>query len=348
MLRLYKPIEHDDIFELNSILEHLVCDIWCQADDEDWIYKNDNIKLKTLCKYKIFTGITFKSEINRIYGIFKLLKKSERRKIKKAWNINKKIRQLCTKKVKPRYLKDLNKTLKIDVVENDIKPLFEKCYEDLLNKKGVSGDKLEYYKRLIILNDFDVCPCCGMSDFELEDSEYREAYDHYLPKSIYPFVSVNFKNLVPICYKCNSDRKDRKNPIEKERVTFYPFSNSTKHEILIHLLIDETKDLDKLKKEDIKIMYEGKDKEIETWDWLFDISKRYNNKVKKYSKSMLKRLKSRHKTNLKLKEDTTYQETIDFMIKEYSEEKYTDKNFLRIPLLEVIKNRQDMLDVYDN
>ncbi len=24
-----------------------------------------------------------------------------------------------------------------------------------------------------------------------------EAYDHYLPKSLYPFNSINFRNLVP-------------------------------------------------------------------------------------------------------------------------------------------------------
>lgn len=34
------------------------------------------------------------------------------------------------------------------------------------------------------------------------------------------------------------------------------------------------------------------------------------------------------------------------MIQEYNEEKYTDKNFLRVPLLEVIKTRIDIIEVY--
>ncbi len=61
---------------------------------------------------------------------------------------------------------------------------------------------------------------------------------------------------------------------------------------------------------------------------------------------MLKRIKSRHRSNQILKKDITYQETIDFMIQEYNEEKYTDKNFLRVPLLEVIKTRIDIIEVY--
>ncbi|MGB5919102.1 hypothetical protein [Arcobacter sp.] len=342
MLRLYKQIEKDNIFKLHKILKYLIFNIWCKADDEEWKDKANNKKLFKLLHYSVKTGVTFENEIERIYNIFKTLTNEEKARIKRSWKINNDIEKLCTKKLKPIYLSDLP-----EVVRNDIKPLFSWCYTYLLNQKEASGDKLDYYKKLISLNEFEVCPCCGMIDFELDDSKYREAYDHYLPKSEYPFSSINFKNLVPICYKCNSDRKGTKNPIENKRVAFYPFSNSKNHEISIEFKIDKTKDLNKLTKEDIKIVYKGKDKEIETWDWLFDISKRYNNKVKKYSESMLKRIKNRHKIHLSLNKDITYQETIDLMINEYKEERYTDKNFLRIPLLEVIKNRQDIISVYN-
>ncbi len=341
MLRLYKPIEKDNIFKLHRILKSLILDIWCKADNEEWKDKTNNKKLYKLLHYSVKTGVTFENEIERIYNIFKTLTGDEKAKIKRSWKINNDIEKLCSKKLKPIYLNDLHA-----VVKNDIKPLFSWCYTYLLDQKEVSGNKLDYYKKLINLNEFEVCPCCGMLDVELEDSENREAYDHYLPKANYPFSSVNFRNLVPICYKCNSDRKKMKDPIENKRITFYPFNTSDKHEILITLSIDNTKDLNNLEKKDIKIIFKGKDKEIETWDWLFDIRKRYNNRVKKYSKSMLKRIKSRHRSNQILKKDITYQETIDFMIQEYNEEKYTDKNFLRVPLLEVIKTRIDIIEVY--
>jgi hypothetical protein len=341
MLRLYKPIEKDNIFKLHRLLKYLIFDIWCKADDEEWKDKTNNKKLHKLLHYSVKTGVTFENEIERIYNVFKTLTADEKAKIKRSWKINNDIEKLCTKKLKPRYLTDLP-----EVVKNDIKPLFSWCYTYLLNQKEASGDKLDYYKNLISLNEFEVCPCCGMIDFELEDSKYREAYDHYLPKANYPFSSVNFRNLVPICYKCNSDRKATKDPIENIRVAFYPFKNHKNHKILINFEIDKTKDLNKLKKEDIEIKFIGKREEIETWDWLFGISERYTSIVKSYSKSMLQRVKTRYRHEKKLSNNITYDKTIDFMIEEYSKEEYTDKNFLRIPLLEVIKGRKDILDVY--
>jgi hypothetical protein len=341
MLRFYKPIEKDNIFKLHRILKYLIFNIWCKADNEEWKDKTNYKELHKLLHYSVKTGVTFENEIERIYNIFKTLTNDEKARIKKSWKINNDIEKLCTKKLEPIYLTDLH-----EVVKNDIKPLFSWCYTYLLNQKEVSGDKLDYYKNLISLNEFEVCPCCGMIDFELEDSKYREAYDHYLPKADYPFSSVNFRNLVPICYKCNSDRKGTKNPIENERVAFYPFNNSIIHKISIDIKIDKTKDLDKLKKEDIEISFLGKKEEIETWNWLFDISERYNSIIQKYSKSMLQRVKTRYIREKKLSNDITYDKTIDFMIKEFSEEEYTDKNFLRIPLLKVIKERKDILDVY--
>lgn len=341
MLRLYESIENDNIFKLHRILKYLIFNIWCKADDKEWKDKTNNKELHKLLHYSVKTGVTFENEIEKIYNIFKTLTNDEKAKIKRSWKINNDIEKLCTKKLKPRYLTDLP-----EVVKNDIKPLFSWCYTYLLNQKEASGDKLDYYKKLISLNEFESCPCCGMIDFELEDSKYREAYDHYLPKAVYPFSSVNFRNLVPICYKCNSDRKVTKNPIENTRVAFYPFKNHRNHKIVINFVIDKTKDLNKLTKEDIEINFIGKKEEIETWDWLFDISERYTSKVKKYSKSMLKRVKNRYRHYKKLSNNITYDETIDFMIEEYSEEEYTDNNFLRIPLLKVIKGRKDILDVY--
>ena len=40
----------------------------------------------------------------------------------------------------------------------------------------------------------------------------REAYDHYLPKVLYPFNSINFRNLAPACHECNSTYKLGKDP----------------------------------------------------------------------------------------------------------------------------------------
>ena len=35
MLRLYKPLENQEIFNLHNMLEHIVCSVWCEANGDD-------------------------------------------------------------------------------------------------------------------------------------------------------------------------------------------------------------------------------------------------------------------------------------------------------------------------
>ncbi|WP_108063329.1 hypothetical protein [Poseidonibacter lekithochrous] len=339
MLRLYKKTNINKIFKLHKILKHIVFDIWCKADTNPWKSKTSNKKLKKLLHYSI-KGESFEDKIEKIYNIFKLLSDDEKAKIKRAWKRNNDIEKLCNNDFEPIPLDDLN-----HVVKKHIKPFFNWCYTYILDQKETSGNKLEYYKELILINKFESCPCCGITDFELEDSDYREAFDHYLPKSEYPFASVNFSNLVPLCYKCNSDRKSTKNPIQNNNKAFYPFSNSDDHEIIIEIIIDPNKDLDKLETKDIKIILkhkEGKNIEIKTWNRLFDIEKRYNSKIKKYSRQMLKKIKRRHRSNKQIRKNIKYKKTITIMIEEYKDDFDKEKNFLKVPLLKDIKKRSDI------
>lgn len=339
MLRLYKAIDDDDIFKLHSILEHLICDVWCGANG-DYCELMVSQDLRKLLHYSVAKNKTFRSEIIRIYEIFRKLKPVEKNLIKKSWFINNEIEKLCNKEVKPIELTKLNK-----VVKNDIKPLFKWCYEKLLDKAKIKGSKLKYYQKLIEENEFHDCPCCCMIDFEAEDSDCREAYDHYLPKKLYPLASVNFKNLVPLCETCNTKRKKAKDPIEKNRVAFYPFSEN-KHSISIKIKIDSSKNMAKLKKEDLTVLFEGDAEKIETWDWLFKIKDRYSGYVRKRAKTNLRLLRKIHKDNLKENPDITYVETIDRKINEYMRDKYSDKKFLKIAFLEEIKLNLNIIDVY--
>lgn len=49
-----------------------------------------------------------------------------------------------------------------------------------------------------------VCPFCGIESMH---QTFREDYDHLLPKSIYPLLSVNLQNLAPMCSICNEKAK---------------------------------------------------------------------------------------------------------------------------------------------
>ncbi len=344
MLRLYTPIKHD-IFTLHTLLEKVVCEVWCSAcedtcDDKleqafkdiyTYSYKSTPKKKKTL-----------KDEVERIYDIFKGLTPEIREQVKTAFETNNNIELLCSGTA-PIYLAALP-----DVVKNDIKPLFKWCYETLLEKGKVAGDKMDYYNELITENDFDTCPCCGLIDFESAESICREDYDHYLPKAYYPFASVNFKNLVPICNKCNRDRKKAKDPIENDRTVFYPFSTD-EHSIEINL--NYTADIDektkKLTFSDLEITLNGDINKIETWDWLFDIKERYEDRVIKFTHTFMKRIERRHLIFIISDVDWTFENTIDRIIEDYEFDYYEDKKFLKIGLLKSLKNDKALMAVYE-
>lgn len=48
-----------------------------------------------------------------------------------------------------------------------------------------------------------ICPFCGLNYFQPVGLK-RNALDHLMPISRYPFVSADFKNLPPTCHACNS------------------------------------------------------------------------------------------------------------------------------------------------
>lgn len=337
MLRLYKPLDNHDIFQLHSMLEHLVCSVWCEASNDDCCSKLER-DFKVI--YDSYDWL--KDKVDEIYELCKNLTAEEKLSIKNAFLVNNEIEKLCNGETTPKYLDDLPA-----VVKNKMKPLLVDFYETLLERAKVPGKKQDYYQALITANDLKYCPCCGLSYFESEDSRYREAFDHYLPKAHYPFLSVNFRNLVPLCHKCNSDRKGDKNPIENDKKAFYPFGDRDKHKIQIAIQINKTKDLRDLQRDDLIVTLNGDVGKIETWDWLFDIKERYNDSLRGLSKSLLQRIKRRHIDFQKTNPQQTYVESLERLIADYEYDKYEDTKFLKIPYMEELKNCTPLIDVYD-
>lgn len=335
MLRFYKPLKNHEIFRLHEMLEHLVCNVWCEANGD-------------VCSSKIHPDFKdiydnydwLKTKIDTIYEACKSLSVDERETIVNAFFTNNQIEKLCNGDLLPVHLNKLP-----GVVEQQMKPLLIDFYEILLERKKVPGTKQDYYQKLIRENEFQYCPCCGYMTFESTDCKYREAFDHYLPKSDYPFASVNFSNLVPLCYKCNSDRKKVKDPIEKKAKAFYPFSNE-EHRIEINITIDKAKDLRKLDRSDLAIDIIGDMDKIATWDRLFDIKERYNDITRSFTKTFLQRIKRRHKDFSKGKENWSYTDSLNKIIEDYEYDRFEDCKFLKIPLMQELKNCASLIEVY--
>jgi hypothetical protein len=349
MLRVCKTIDNNPIFELQEFAEHLVCDIWCEADESDCISKVHKV-YEPIISYK-----WLREEIIEIDQLCEGLSPFARLNIKNAFKINNKIEELCNGQA-PVYLNQLP-----DLVEDRMKPLFIRFYEELLERSKVGGDKLEFYKVLYKTNRFKFCVCCGYMPFDTGQIERREAYDHYLPKSEYPFASVNFKNLVPLCYKCNSDRKKDKDPIRNRRKAFYPYrSNPINIEIsttlgdgfirsLYESVVNDVDEIDldvpKIEEVDVNITSQEQE-QVDTWDDLFQIKARFSERTGQFSFSHLRKMKRRFSDKRIEDGNWKFIQTIDYHIADYEKDKYTDEKYLKIPFMHAIKKCNSLINIY--
>ncbi len=330
MLRTYTPINHP-IKTLHSMLQHLVCEVWCKASDvvcEDLLEDS----LKELYRHLDW----LKNDVDVIYEKCKALTVAERVNIVHAFETNNRIEELCNGTI---AIVELN-TLP-NVIQVELKNLLESFYSRLLDIKKVPGEKLDYYNQLVDANKYNTCPICGLVDIETSESKYIEDFDHFFPKSHYPFSVVNFDNLVPICDKCNKKHKGIKKPLDKNGKAYYPFEIG-RQPIEVSANID-TIDFDKDKKliDVPTISYTGDTDKNATWNWLFDIEEQYSAEIKRYSYGWLRDLKK----EIEFHSNTTTEEYIDFKISTYEPDKFDKKRFLKIAFLKELKNKPDWMEV---
>lgn len=333
MLRTYKPLADHAVFVYQQHVEHLVCNVWCRA--------TAGVKCQDLLTEefeKIYLKRDWvKSEVDEIYELCKHLTEDERMAIKEAFVVNNDIDEFCEANNKPIELNAL-----ATVVENKMKPLLVKFYSDLIG----AGEKLSYYNDLIRHNgDFKFCLCCGLMPVESAESHYREDNDHYLPKAEYPFASVNFKNLPPLCGKCNKKCKSTKNPFENGRKSFYAFKPlDNEFEITVTINAVNATSYLGLKENEIELIFNNDPNKVTTWHWLFQINTRYNEEIRQFSKGELRLLARKFKRNTS---GETYEQILNTAIDDYEIDKYDDRKFLKKSFLKEMLNKPDWMGVYD-
>lgn len=72
----------------------------------------------------------------------------------------------------------------------------DQMYEDQI-------DKLRFIQEL----NLKICPYCGRQHINVAQvtgrRDSKPPIDHFLPKSLYPFLAISFRNMVPVCTVCN-------------------------------------------------------------------------------------------------------------------------------------------------
>ncbi|MFO1244043.1 MAG: hypothetical protein U1E71_02520, partial [Ramlibacter sp.] len=153
---------------------------------------------------------------------------------------------------------------------------------DLAALRAKIGDINDHYQTFVATNKAGKCPFCGIGDIKGEHHSKREAYDHYLPKALYPFNSINFRNLAPACHECNSTYKLSKDPAHNlagRRKAFYPFAAAA--QIIDIRVALQHSDIENLKPTDVQMQFgpAAVTEEIETWKDVYGIEERYKAKV---------------------------------------------------------------------
>ncbi len=127
-------------------------------------------------------------------------------------------------------------------------------------------------------SDITLCPICGIGELKKHTDLSRDQYDHYLPKSLYPFSSVNFENLVPIFIDCNSTAvKGSKDVVAISTNHRLFFLYDTTHK---GITVTFTISIDNINPENIQWLIvfvnpDGKNDEIESWKTIYNIDGRY-------------------------------------------------------------------------
>ncbi|WP_162515384.1 hypothetical protein [Paenibacillus pinistramenti] len=205
---------------------------------------------------------------------YELISDEEKNELIESFNMNTQIERICKKDIRPISYDELlnNATTEFIKCIESIKLIQEYLYDNLLKLKyfnDIAVTFKKYYESFYDKSIEYVCPFCGLDSLLTSKDLYREAFDHFLPKSVYPFVSFLRENLFPICYTCNSLYKNNKNPHDYGK-SFYPFTteiNDCKLSFeIVSGVIEKT-----------EITSNCFQEEIETWNGLFEIKNRINN-----------------------------------------------------------------------
>jgi hypothetical protein len=298
MLFPYTYVPHQ-MERMQEFIDFIFYEVWCKAPNGapfslDLFDGNFDLKEVMTAFYYDHTkgGDFFYGHVERLYGHFVALTPLQIDQFKQWYQANNDIEKICA-----------NDTALHLARYTDIQPIYrDMCSElatffkglyskDLLALK-VLKDKIgeidNHYKVFMGVNHFGKCPFCGVADIQGVYHSKREAYDHYLPKGLYPFNSINFKNLVPACHHCNSSYKTSKDPAytpkdparaTRRRKIFYPYANpGPKIEVTIDL---SNLDIDHLAPADIQLAFgpPALNEEIETWKDVYGIEERYRGKL---------------------------------------------------------------------
>ena len=148
------------------------------------------------------------------------------------------------------------KATKMGYYDGDVVDDFNTIMHEIFVNRSFDGDKCKRKVHALTLDKDDfvknlkirICPYCGRAYiYRVEkkgkngDVFVKPQLDHFLPKSNYPFLGMNFFNLIPCCTQCNLvPCKGDNDPMEssKQKIAYlmHPYDFDEKGIRFIHQL----------------------------------------------------------------------------------------------------------------
>lgn len=344
MLFPYTYVPHQ-MERMQTFIDFIFHEVWCKAPTSGPFGLNlfdANAELREVMEAFYYSDAQgadfFYRHVEQIYGLFSALTAVQIKQFQQWYQGNNDLEKVCANDPATH----LARYADIAVNHKDLaaqlgmffKGLYSQSLLDLAALRAKIGDIDDHYQTFMRTNKAGKCPFCGIGDIKGAHHSKREAYDHYLPKVLYPFNSINFRNLAPVCHECNSTYKLSKDPAHNpagRRKSFNPYSPKG-HNVQIQVTLQHA-DIYKLVPADITIQFgpAALGEELDTWQDVYGIEERYKAKLcgetdgKYWLTQVLDECQAYNKQPADI---------LAMRAQQANSQPYADCNFLRQPFLE--------------
>lgn len=292
MLFPYTYVPHQ-MEKMQAFIDFIFHEVWCKAPASGpfGLHLFDaNAELREVMEAFYYSDTQgadfFYGHVERIYGLFSALTAAQINQFQQWYQDNNDLEKVCANDPTAHLVRYAEITVAYEDLGNQLAAFFKGLYSqsllDLAVLRAKIGDIADHYKAFVSTNKAGKCPFCGIGDIKGMRHSKREAYDHYLPKALYPFNSINFRNLAPACHECNSTYKLSKDPAHNQggrRKAFNPYA-AAGHNVEIQLTLQHA-DIDKLEPADITMQFGPAvlAEELDTWKDVYGVEERYKAKL---------------------------------------------------------------------
>lgn len=357
MLFPYTYVPHQ-MEKMQAFIDFIFHEVWCKAPI-GLVFHPDlfagNSELKEVMREFGFSakaaarGKTFYKDVQAIYELFAQLSTQEIDQFRRWYQGNNDIENVCANDPATHLARyydiAVNHNSLAVQLHNFFKGLYSESLLGLAALREKIGDIDDHFKTFVQVNKAGKCPFCGINDLLGEYHSKREAYDHYLPKALYPFNSINFRNLVPACHHCNSSYKTSKDPARTpkdpigashRRAVFYPYKVAS-HSIELQIILQHS-DIDKLTPKDITLQFGPAAimQEINTWKDVYGIEERYKSKLCAENDGKAWLMQVLDEWNELRRDPQDFLQALTLSTKNHP---FTDCNFLKEPFLKACQRK---------